>query len=366
MSAHFRPDMPVARRSAGWTVRLADAGDDGAIDSYVARHPAGTVFHRTGWGRAVEQGTGQARHNLIAEAAGAIVGLLPVQVIHSPLFGRALVSCGFAVDGGIIADDARIADALAERFWEMAVRHSCPTAELRGGTIPTDPQWHVKEETYAGFCGPLVDPGADADERQLLAVPRKQRAEIRKGLQNALNIRIGREAVDLEQHHAVYAESVRNLGTPVFPASLFAAVIAEMGEDADILTVLDGDRPVASVLSLYHGGAVMPYWGGGVFDARRLRANDVMYYALMNHARQRGCTRFDFGRSKVGTGAFAFKKNWGFEPRPLSYAVRTANGAAPRDINPLSPRYRLQVAAWQKLPLAIANRIGPMIARGLG
>ena len=87
-----------------------------------------------------------------------------------------------------------------------------------------------------------------------------------------------------------------------------------------------------------------------------------MYYSLMCHAARRDCTRFDFGRSKLGTGAFAFKKNWGFEPRPLAYAVK---GEA-RETNPLSPRYRLQVAAWKKLPLWLANRLGPPIARGLG
>jgi lipid II:glycine glycyltransferase (peptidoglycan interpeptide bridge formation enzyme) len=97
-----------------------------------------------------------------------------------------------------------------------------------------------------------------------------------------------------------------------------------------------------------------------------LRANDLLYFALMRHARARGCARFDFGRSKAGTGAAAFKKNWGFEPHPLAYAKHTAAGEHPREINPLSPRYRLQVAAWKKLPLWLANRVGPPIARGLG
>jgi hypothetical protein len=110
----------------------------------------------------------------------------------------------------------------------------------------------------------------------------------------------------------------------------------------------------------------MPYWGGGTMDARRLRANDVMYYALMNHARRNGCTHFDFGRSKTGSGAYNFKKNWGFEPEPLSYAFYTADGRAPRDVNPNSPKYRAQIALWQKLPLAVTNRIGPWIAKGLG
>jgi hypothetical protein len=132
------------------------------------------------------------------------------------------------------------------------------------------------------------------------------------------------------------------------------------------LTVRHEGRPLASVLSLYHRGAVLPYWGGGTRDARAWRANDLMYYALMLHARRRGCSSFDFGRSKFGTGAFAFKKNWGFEPRPLAYAVRTADGQAPRQVNPLNPKYRLQIALWQRLPLPIANRVGPWIARGLG
>jgi hypothetical protein len=180
-----------------------------------------------------------------------------------------------------------------------------------------------------------------------------------------MEVRIGRSEADRAMHYAVYAESVRNLGTPVFPRALFAAVLDVFGEDADILTVLHEGQAVASVLSLYHRGAVMPYWGGGVHAARGLRANDAMYYALMCRARGRGCDRFDFGRSKTNTGAYHFKRNWGFEPQPLSYAAWTADGAAPRDVNPLSPRYKAKIALWQKLPLPIANRLGPFIANGL-
>ena len=138
------------------------------------------------------------------------------------------------------------------------------------------------------------------------------------------------------------------------------------GDDADILTISEAGLPLASVLSLYFNGCVYPYWGGGTFAARGRRANDLMYFALMRHAAARGMTRFDFGRSKAGTGAYAFKKNWGFNPKPLTCALRTADGAAPREINPMSPRWRLQTAVWRNLPLWLANRLGPPIARGLG
>jgi FemAB-related protein (PEP-CTERM system-associated) len=170
----------------------------------------------------------------------------------------------------------------------------------------------------------------------------------------------------MKMHYAAYAESVRNLGTPVFPAQLFRSVLREFGDSADILVVSDKGRPVASVLSLYMNNMVYPYWGGGTAAARGLRANDAMYFALMRHARDRGCTRFDFGRSKAGTGPAAFKKNWGFEAQPLTYFKRTADGMAPRDVNPMSPKYRLMVATWQRLPLWVANVAGPWLARGLG
>nr|WP_047166588.1 FemAB family XrtA/PEP-CTERM system-associated protein [Sphingomonas sp. Y57] len=341
---------------------LADPSIRATIDAYIERHPQGSAFHRAAWSRAVEQGCHQTAHYLVAEAGGAVTGLLPLTEMHSPLFGRALVSAGFAVGGGPIADDAATVDRLAEQGWALARRLSCPSLELRGGAVPTGSGWHVEQGTYAGFARPLA---AD-DEAELLAIPRKQRAEVRKAQGFDLTVTAGRDEADRAVHYAIYAESVRNLGTPVFPRSLFDAVLDGFGEDADILTVSRAGAPLASVLSLYHKGVVMPYWGGGTRAARSWRANDMMYYALMLHARRRGCTAFDFGRSKFGTGAFAFKKNWGFEPEPLAYAARTADGEQPREINPLSPRYRLQVALWQRLPLAIANRIGPWIAKGLG
>ena len=346
-------------------IRRADLSDGAhvrAIEAYVAKHEAGSVFHRPAWIRAVERGCGQSAHYLVAGSDGGLKGLLPLTEVHSPLFGRALASAGFAVGGGPIGDDQAIVDALADAAWNLAARLSCPSLELRGGTPPSGRGWHVHSGTYAGFTRPLA---AD-DEAELLAIPRKQRAEVRRAQGFDLEVRNGTGEQDRADHYAIYAESVRNLGTPVFPRALFDAVLDLYGEDADILTVSRDGKPLSSVLSLHHKGVVMPYWGGGTGAARAWRANDMMYYALMLHARRRGCTSFDFGRSKYGTGAFAFKKNWGFEPQPLAYAVRTVDGGEGREINPMSPRYRLQVALWQKLPLAVANRLGPWIARGLG
>jgi FemAB-related protein (PEP-CTERM system-associated) len=335
--------------------------DDAAWDAYVDTHPAATPFHTRAWCQAITRATGH-KHHLIAQrdAAGRIVGLLPLHHVRSPLFGQALVASGFAVGGGILADSDDIAAVLAEAAVDLAASLGVPSIELRGGPLPDG--WHVEDEVYAAFARDL----AKDEQAELLAIPRKQRAEVRKALASDLTVTTGSDARHRADHYRVYATSVRNLGTPVFPRALFASVLDAFGDAADILTVHSGGEAVASVLSLYWRGTVMPYWGGGLASARGLRANELMYFALMNHARAKACTRFDFGRSKLGTGPFAYKKNWGFEPQPLTYARWLAEGETPRDTNPTSAKYRLQVDLWKKLPLWAANRIGPLIARGLG
>jgi FemAB-related protein (PEP-CTERM system-associated) len=335
----------------GLRVRTGGSSDEAAARAFVEGHPNATLFHRLEWAQAVERGCGAARHLLLAEdGSGALRGLLVLSEVRSPLFGASLVSAGFGVSGGVLGEGA---DALAKAAWDLAQRLGCQSVELRGSHVPAGYERH--EGTYANFSRALPC-GADAI---LKSIPRKQRAEVRRAEGFGLSVAIGR---DVDSHYRVYSESVRNLGTPVFPRALFEEMLGAFGNDADILTVSKDGAPLASVLSLYDRGIVHPYWGGGTAQARTWRANEAMYFHLMVHAAQRGCTRFDFGRSKLGTGAFAFKKNWGFEPEPLVYATR---GEA-RETNPLSPRYRLQVALWKKLPLALANRLGPSIARGLG
>jgi FemAB-related protein (PEP-CTERM system-associated) len=342
-------------------IGAARVDETDAIAAYVRAHPLGTPFHLPAWSDAVAAGTGQHGHVLVARAGGAIVGILPLTEMRHWLFGRAMVSSAFAVDGGAIADDPAVAEALIAEGWRLAEAGRCPSVELRGGALPDDPAWTRVEGKHSGFVRPLA---AD-DEAELKAIPRKQRAEVRKALGSAMTVSTGGEQ-EARDHYAVYATSVHNLGTPVFPRRLFDEVRRRFGANCDILTVRHEGRAVASVLSLYHNGTVMPYWGGGLAEARTLRANELMYFALMRHARERGCTTFDFGRSKVGSGAFAYKKNWGFSAEPLAYSVRAADGAGPREIDPTSPRYQARIEAWKKLPLWLANRLGPPLARGLG
>ncbi|WP_019053766.1 FemAB family XrtA/PEP-CTERM system-associated protein [Sphingobium xenophagum] len=343
--------------------RLTDAACVAELDAWVCAHPDSTPFQRPAWIMGVEAGTGQKAKMLVARRAGGdIVGVLPLTYIRSALFGRALVGSGFAVDGGLLTTHRRAGSALADAAWTLAEQLGCSTLELRGGEAPDGAVWQEKADAYLGFSRPLA---AD-DEAELKAVPKRHRAEIRKGLGNDLTFECGRDKRLRDIHYRLYAHSVHNLGTPVFPRGLFDAMLDHMGKDADIAIVSKDGKPLSAVISLYHHGACMPYWHGAAEGARATRSNEVLYFLLMRQSRERGLTTFDFGRSKVGTGPAAWKKTWGFAGEPLGYYLRTAPGKETRDVNPLSPQYRRKVELWKKLPEAIATLIGPHIARGLG
>jgi FemAB-related protein (PEP-CTERM system-associated) len=334
------------------------AAEVAALVQFVGEE-GGSLFHLPPWLAAVEHGTGQRAGGFIARQMGVITGWLPLTEVRSALFGKALVSSGFGVGGGILASHPEAAAALAGAATDHAAAHGFASIELRGGAIPAG--WASWDDKHCGFERAL----ASDDEAELLAIPRKARAEVRKGLGFGHRVTTGRSAGDLAAHYACYSASVRNLGTPVFPKRLFKAMLDAFPDASDILTVWQGDTPLASVLSLYHNGAVMPFWGGGTFAARAARANEVMYYELMLHARRKGMARFDFGRSKTGSGPYSFKKNWGFVPEPLTYGMWTAPGQGPRNIDPTDASYSRKIELWKKLPLPVANLIGPMIARGL-
>jgi FemAB-related protein (PEP-CTERM system-associated) len=295
---------------------------------------------------------------LYVERDGIITGVLPLVHVKSWLFGSALISTAFCVYGGPLANDAASAVALREAAVSEMERLKADRVEFRFRQA-SGAEWLQVGDRYVTFRRP-IDPDPD---KNLLAIPRKQRAVIRKSISGGL---IDECDAAVDRLHRVYGESVRNLGSPVFPKRYFQALMDEFGDQAEILTVLDRGSPVASVLSFFFRDEVLPYYGGGTTSARSSGANDFMYWQVMNRAAERGCRLFDFGRSKAGSGAYDFKKNWGFTPEPLIYEFKLRAGDQLPDTSPLNPRLQRYVEAWKHLPLPLANFVGPRLIRGLG
>lgn len=332
--------------------------DESRWDAYVEKTPAATFFHRAGWRRVIESSFSHKAYYVYVERAGAITGVLPLVHLKSRLFGSALISNPFAVYGGPVADDPATHDLLDAHALELASKLDVEYLEYRSRE-PSRPDWPCRDDLYFTFRRSIeADP-----EKNLKAIPRKQRAVVRQSLEKGLEATVEDSA---DTVYAVYAESVRNLGTPVFAKKYFRNLKQEFGKDCEMLVIRKDGRPVSGVLSFYFRDEVLPYYGGGTLDARKLGANDLMYWDLMRRAGEAGYRVFDFGRSKAGTGAFSFKKNWGFTAVPLHYEFQLRRLDSMPEHNPLNPKYRLMIATWKRLPLPIANAIGPFIVRNLG
>ncbi len=318
-----------------------------AWDDFVQSSPQGTFFHLSGWKKVMEAAFGFKTHYMYTEQAGAPAGVLPLAHVKKPLFGACLISTPLCVHGGPIGEGGELLSAAADTAKDLNVGYM----ELRK---ENDDASGIASDAYFSFKRPLA---AD-DEEILKAIPRKQRAEVRKGMKAELEVTHDQ---GLDRFYRIYATSVRNLGTPVFPKKYLAALCDVFGEDCEITTVSKNGHALASVLSFYYRDQVLPYYGGGLPEARRYSAYPFMYWAVMRRAAERGATVFDFGRSMAGSGAYAFKKNFGFEPEPLVYTYRLITAQTPPDLTANNPRNEFISRVWKRMPLPVANLVGPYL-----
>ena len=330
-------------------------------DAFVRACPQATFFHLSAWQEIVRTVFRHRTYFLFAERDGHIIAVLPLAEVKSRLFGHALTSLPFCVYGGIAAaaDAGEEALALLEAEADSLARQ-LGVQHLEYRNLQARHADWPRQELYVTFRKEILP----EPEANMLAIPRKQRAMVRKGIKNELVSHID---PDVDRFFALYADNVLRHGTPALPKKFFQRLKEAFGDDCEVLTVTDpGGRTLSSVLSFYFRDEVLPYYAGDDLAARELAANDFKYWELMRRACERGCKVFDYGRSKIGTGPYSFKKNWGFEPQPLSYEYRLYKRDSVPQNNPMNPKYRAFIALWKRLPLGVANVIGPHIVRHLG
>ena len=328
-------------------------------DAFVTACPEATFFHRAGWERITREVLRHDTHFLCAESHGQIRGVLPLARVHSRLFGHSLSSLPFAAYGGVAALDDEARAALEAEAEAIAQRLGVEHLELRH-IERRHPDWPAQDQLYVTFRKP-IEP---TEEANMQAIPRKQRAMVRKGIKLGLVSHID---PGVDRFFALYASNVHRHGTPALSRRYFQALRDTFGDDCEVLTVTDAEgKPLTSVLSFYFRDEVLPTFAGDDPAARDLAANDFKYWELMRRACERGLKVFDYGRSKVGTGPYAFKRNWGFEPTPLNYEYRLYKRDGIPQNNPANPKYRLMIETWRRLPLPVANWLGPHIVRNLG
>jgi FemAB-related protein (PEP-CTERM system-associated) len=326
-------------------------------DAFVRLSEEGSPFHLTAWKRAVEAAFGFRAHYLMAKQGRHIEGVLPLFEVRGLLGGRALVSVPYAVYGGICATSPAARRALVGAATRLAQDCGAKYVELRqrrdqGLGLST-------KALYVTFARAI----SKSDEENAAAIPRKQRRMTRQGVKHGLRVEIGRDHLD--EFYEVYAQSLRNLGSPAFPRRLLRSVFEAFDKECEILTVWHAGRIVAGVMTLFYQDQILPYYGGALREAFPYAVNDFMYWELMRYAARTGYRIFDFGRSCEGSGSYDFKRHWGFEPVPLPYQYVLLGGHHLPNLSPSNPRFALAGRVWKHLPLAVTNRLGPVLTRYL-
>ena len=340
-------------------VKTCRPEDAASWNNYVLKAHSGTIFHRFEWRNIIASAYGYDALQLMALQDNNIVGVLPLFDIRSPLLGRSLIATAFTVGGGVLFESEDARDALFHEAEKLGRERRAKYVEIRSDAGGAATGWVSKTERYAGFEMSLID---DTDAA-LKAVPRKRRAELRKALAFQKNDQLSiRYNASVDEFYELYAVSLRNHGTPVFPKKYIAALAAELCEDLEFSIVESAGEAIVALLTFYDGEYARPYFIGARENARRLRAQEFAYWMTMRRASERGCTKFDFGRSKIDSGPYKFKKLWGCEPKTLSYQYRLLAMDALPDVNPNNPKFELFSSAWKKLPMPIANFAGPFLA----
>lgn len=338
---------------------LAIVSDASAADwdAFVMAHGA-TGYHAWAWRGVFERAFGHETIYLAATRHGRVAGVLPLVLIDSWLFGRTLCSLPFVNYGGVAASDPDAAGALLDRAATIARERRCRALELRH-VRQAFPQLPCRTHKVAMHLALAGDAAAVWD-----ALDRKVRNQVRKAQKSGLTAVVG--AVDLlDEFYAVFARNMRDLGTPVYARSFFREVLAAFPDAARIHVVRSGNVPVGASLTFRTGDVVEVPWASTVRDYNPLSPNQLLYWSMIERAASDRCAVFDFGRSTPGEGTFKFKQQWGAAPVPLHWEYVLPPGAQVPNTSPTNPKFRTAIAAWKRLPLAIANFAGPHIVRAI-
>jgi FemAB-related protein (PEP-CTERM system-associated) len=354
----MRAERSVSAGGHRLVVRDSPASD---WDGFVAQFPGASLYHLAGWAQIARQVFGHRALFVEArEPSGALVGVLPVIQQRSRLLGNFATSLAFFNYGGPLADDPQLAVQLMMRAAEEAEALGCKYLELRD-VQPRSVDWPMRTDKIT-----LQLDLPDSFEALSKRLGAKLRSQVKRADREGVRCRTG-SAELLDDFYAVFAENMRDLGTPVYPKRFFAAILERFAAYCQLVVIdWQGEPAAAAFLTFWRARAEVP-WASCRAKAKPLGLNMKLYWELLSLSVARGCTSFDFGRSTVDSGTYRFKRQWGAEPKPLywyrwergSHGIEVAHGEGKGRV------MQVATAVWQRLPLGVANALGPLISGAL-
>ena len=336
-------------------VTVASPADRGEWEQFVASRGDDAGYHAWDWQRVFENAFGHRAVYLVARRGEQLAGVLPLVEIKSRIFGNTLTSLPFVNYGGVIADSSDAADVLVAAARDQAQARRCGHVELRH-VAPQFPHLPCKSHKVSMrlSLGPALWETLD----------RKVRNQIRKAEKSGLVVERG--GADLVgDFYKVFARNMRDLGTPVYSRRLFDEVLSAFPDRSQLHIVRLKGEPVAAGFTYRTPTMVQLPWASSIREFNPLCPNVLLYWDAIQYAQETGATVFDMGRSTPNEGPFKFKAQWGAQAVPLHWEYQLLTPGAMPNVSPANPKFQLAIALWQKLPLAVTMRVGPMIVRAI-
>lgn len=338
-------------------VREYAPGLEAAWDAYVARQAEATVFHRAGWKRVIERATGHVGRYLMAMEADRVVGILPLFIVSTRLFGTLGVSLPFLGYGGVVADGPDDEAALMAAAGEIARAAGCDSIELRQ-RHPLKGDWPTTDRKVATWIS--TEGGAEGVFARLHP---NVRNKIRKAEKNEVLVQEGRE--HLADFYAIYSRNLRDLGTPVVTPRLFAEAVEAFPEQVRVYRAVRHGKTIAAKVVVRDQDTCYFTWSASLREELCHAPVHAMNWKAIEDACRTGCRQIDLGRSTAESSHQDFKKYWGGETRTLPWAYQLLGRTDLPGLNKENRSFSLAIAAWKRLPLGLSRALGPFIARGL-
>jgi FemAB-related protein (PEP-CTERM system-associated) len=335
------------------TIRLCANETEQHWSEYVQTHTLSTFCHLYGWKKIIEDGFGYKSYYLVAENNNNVAGILPLFLVKSKIFGAYLVSMPFMDYGGILGDNQEALDKLLTEARRIGKIEEVDFLELR----------HNYPNNFA-----LLQNLDKVNLRLALSSESELWSSFKPEIKNRINksCKSDLKFEIVEQgkavlFYSVFSEAMRDMGTPVMPIRFFENILSLSDFKTEVFLVKKNMKVIGSAIAIYFKDQMELPWVACLRKYFDSCPNNFLYWEAMKRGVAKGISWFNFGRSSKGSGNFIFKKRWGALTRQLFYQYVSYKDRPP-DLNPKSLRYQLGVRLWKKLPLPIANYLGPYLA----
>lgn len=340
------------------TVRHADDHCRSGWDHYVGECANAEAYHLYAWRYVLERAFRHDCYYLEATTDGGTCGVLPLAHLKSRLFGNFLVSLPGFNYCGVLANTQETQAALIGAARDVALDVGAEHIELRHRDTVHLEFPHRKDKVAMRLGLP------ESDDVLWKEFKPKLRAQIRRPIKDGATSESGGAGL-IDSFYTVFARNMRDLGTPVYPKSLFFEMCRQFPEAVGIHVVRVDGQPTAAGVTVTHGNTMEIPFASSLREFNRSSVNMLLYWTVLQSAIRAGCTTFDFGRSTPGTGTYRFKAQWGAEPQQLHWHYLLQHDNELPQLNPQNPKFALATRLWSHLPVRVANLIGPLVVRHL-